>query len=682
MHDLIEKGKDEVLRKYNLKQEAPIPSFSKTKKGTDAEESGTAKAYENRWKDMHKFFTLVGKAESALLTDRVRCPDRPLPMCDVAVRMYFSYHFGECSQTLLHPDTKVPVRDVHNNPIVCTGSWKNPANVNKARAAIKALHNLYDDLRGDYLTTCDDCLKYTEQYKQSARHSACDTHAGQPRIRNHGNVVNCHKVADHITHWKARLAGYKAKGNVQLLPSEVRQLRNLLLNDGSLAGLQKYVMILLGIKSFLRADELISIKVAQFKENLFLLSETDGPTALTVTVQGKNDPAPVDLILFHDKENPEFCPVRHLLCYIRLAGVEDGYIFPPPKELLKSVTGNYYEHYSYDDFLASLKSLVQNNLKRADKKGEIYGTHILRKTGYLFAIFGVLRGYAHETDSVSDLQMANILKSARHTSVANAQTYARDAMTLCSWNRRAAAGIGPDTNSVSRWESIHIDTVGPFESQCAHMRMLQKSLPDVAGWYFQSVLKLHVDARLTPLQAVDAALKFGRQTVTEQQHHAFLRRQIPDREAFEEAWAMHQSVTKEAITTVTPILHSPNDPTPGIPTAAGMPPAAATEEEPKSKKRSHGDMSMPESTLLKDMTKLDKAAKMLEIYHQYKGVEKKSLTGSARKLYYGKIRPVALCVHTCFSDSVDDFCKAIDKLNNGGTFSCSQTSACKGTLDF
>jgi hypothetical protein len=199
--------------------------------------------------------------------------------------------------------------------------------------------------------------------------------------------------------------------------------------------------------------------------------------------------------------------------------------------------------------------------------------------------------------------------------------------------------------------------------------------------YFESVLKLRVDERLTPLQAVDAALKFGRKTITEQQYYAFLRRQIPDRDAFEEAWSMHESVTKEAITTVTPIINFDNVPTAGVPTVAGMIPAAAT-EEPKTKKRKHGDESMPESMALKDMSKLNKAAKMLEIYHHYKDMEKKKFTGTARRLCYEKIRPVALCIHTCFSDSVDDFCLAIDKLSNGGKFQCSKNSDCKDKVDF
>jgi hypothetical protein len=59
--------------------------------------------------------------------------------------------------------------------------------------------------------------------------------------------------------------------------------------------------------------------------------------------------------------------------------------------------------------------------------------------------------------------------------------------------------------------------VGPFKAQHAHMRCLQKPLPDVAGWHFELVLKPHVDERLTPSQAATAALQFGSATVTVKQ---------------------------------------------------------------------------------------------------------------------------------------------------------------------
>jgi hypothetical protein len=69
--------------------------------------------------------------------------------------------------------------------------------------------------------------------------------------------------------------------------------------------------------------------------------------------------------------------------------------------------------------------------------GNVLGTHTLRKTGYLFATWGVLK-YSSlynnmrimnqgQSDApklhVPMLSFANILESARHKSVQNAMTY-------------------------------------------------------------------------------------------------------------------------------------------------------------------------------------------------------------------------------------------------------------------
>jgi hypothetical protein len=95
------------------------------------------------------------------------------------------------------------------------------------------------------------------------------------------------------------------------------QLRALLLSDGSIYGLQKYVMIILGIKLFLQADELITLRLESFDQSLFLVDEDRGPTALCVKIQGKNDLTPFHMVLgWAESEYLEFCPIRHLLYYL------------------------------------------------------------------------------------------------------------------------------------------------------------------------------------------------------------------------------------------------------------------------------------------------------------------------------------------------------------------------------
>jgi hypothetical protein len=91
-------------------------------------------------------------------------------------------------------------------------------------------------------------------------YGSCRLHPGRAQIVPKGNPIFSREVMQQLLKTKEDLKGWKVKGNVQLLPGEVRQLRDYLVGSGTLENFQIYVMILLGIKLFLRADELIKMK--------------------------------------------------------------------------------------------------------------------------------------------------------------------------------------------------------------------------------------------------------------------------------------------------------------------------------------------------------------------------------------------------------------------------------------
>jgi hypothetical protein len=64
-----------------------------------------------------------------------------------------------------------------------------------------------------------------------------------------------------------------------------------------------------------------------------------------------------------------------------MSGRTDGFVFPST-DYAKKI-------FEYDKFLDIVKSLCVN-LAGYKKQDHRFGTHILRKTGYLFAIFGTL----------------------------------------------------------------------------------------------------------------------------------------------------------------------------------------------------------------------------------------------------------------------------------------------------
>ncbi len=82
-------------------------------------------------------------------------------------------------------------------------------------------------------------------------------------------------------------SAYIPKGQSPLSPYEVLDLASALLNSNDLSKFQFYVMTLIGIKLFLRSDELLSLRIESFNKSLSLVSLNQDVLSLALTVQGK-----------------------------------------------------------------------------------------------------------------------------------------------------------------------------------------------------------------------------------------------------------------------------------------------------------------------------------------------------------------------------------------------------------
>jgi hypothetical protein len=506
-----------------------------------------------------------------------------------SIMLYLGWQYGEKHSALTVRSTGESVLDATGKVVYCTGQWNSPDNADKIQSTIKALHDLYPDLRGNLVESCEDCLEKTKTHIGTQLYTACETHAGMPRLRSAGNVISCKEWRDEKDFWKVARSSYQQKGNVQLLPSEIRQLRALLLSDGSIYGLQKYVMIILGIKLFLRADELISLRVESFDVSLFLVDRDRGPSALCVKIQVKNDVTPYHMVLWAESEYPEFCPVRHLLYYLRLSGVKKGYMFPPAKLLLHSADGNYdADHYAYDDWLDCLKGMLTKNLNRGDSNGEIYGTHVLRKTAYLFAMFGVLKMYGRiRPEEVDQIYMSSIMKSARHSSIQNAITYAKDAITQYE---RILAARTQHGNDVSCWKAINMESIGSYRAVCAQQqKRLQKDIPRLAEWYLEDYLGLNpLSKHLSISSGLETALRYrNSEAVSLDNLHALLgENMVPG--SSDKAIQMFDVILKNCMANVTPVF-------PGAmtPNQDGSPsPSPEVQEAVKKKRKRSGGQEL------------------------------------------------------------------------------------------
>ena len=91
------------------------------------------------------------------------------------------------------------------------------------------LESLYSELIGpEYVGKCDVCVDKTSANRT---HSSCDLHTDGARVRSRGSSINSPVVRKYLKFIKNEMKDYKTKGNIQLLPSEVRRICTALLSD-------------------------------------------------------------------------------------------------------------------------------------------------------------------------------------------------------------------------------------------------------------------------------------------------------------------------------------------------------------------------------------------------------------------------------------------------------------------
>ena len=144
--------------------------------------------------------------------------------------------------------------------------------------------------------------------------------------------------------------------------------------------------------------------------------------------------------MWNDDKFPEFCPVRHLLAFLGMSGINEGYFFPSKATLDQFQNSNQTTHLvkkeeiiGYQTYLEKFKRIC-NQLNLPGR----WGAHTGRKTGYLFAVWG----------GASD---SDIMDSARHRTLKNAMKYKKDASFLLALS--AENGI-VQADHTPQWRSL------------------------------------------------------------------------------------------------------------------------------------------------------------------------------------------------------------------------------------
>ncbi len=468
--------------------------------------AATMKEKYARWREMLEFCFLIGEYQSATILERNKCPSNPLPVLPKTIVEYLYFKTLSVDTVLLDSVTREPLYTVEEEPkkIMCVNQWKEKGAIDKYKAALSTLHSVYPEYCGAYSDVCKYCvIAHNKHQRKSGDFGSCLRHARNPNIAPIGNPVLSSVVREAIVDGYEFTKNFPNKGNVQLLPGEIRTLRDNLVNSGCFINFQIYTMILLGIKCFLRAEELLQLRIEHFDPKYMIIREDGKINSITVQVQGKSDPVPVYLQIFSDDNCTEFCPIRHLIAYMSLLDVKEGFIFPSKSKLFALVNGlECLDHvnedrWRYTDWLNDLRTILQKYTQRKDELNKGHGklgTHTLRKTGYLFAVWGVLKNLGKISadavagiSSLPEICLCDILKSARHKTMQNAGTYQKDASTLLSMVLRQSY---PEQHRVSVWESIHIEAVDTMANITALSSLRQKPLSQLAVHYVNEILQL------------------------------------------------------------------------------------------------------------------------------------------------------------------------------------------------
>ena len=472
------------------------------KKGPQPADRSTLSDYLLYIRQIGDFAYRIGDFRTCTICDRDLCPKNPHPANPETLILFFKWKSGEHGSTLKDLSGN-DVKDIQDRTILCTGDYHTPQCLNKCDGAIKTLHDAYETCRGTYQHPCTECLDANglqdipATYLSTNFHS-CSDHANNPRIALFGDPTLSDTCKTHHEEIRKMLkAAHIVRGNTQLSPAMVRNLHSQLSTTGDIHDFQAWVMILMGMCLMLRADELITMKIEDFEMD-FNIVHPDSVRNVAVCVQGKCDAAPQLLSIWKNDEFVELCPIRALFCYLKVTGIRAGFLFPNRKFLIALMMnratpiGDQSERHKYSSWLTRMKRLMTKSFPhmfgKKSKKCCIVGTHTLRKTGYLFAVWGVLRamnaqfGGVRTKDFKPNLLFEDILRCARHKSVGMAQNYVLDAI---SRHERVQEERFVANQVVSVWKSFKIDELAHAgDINGASLPYIQATLPLQADWWY------------------------------------------------------------------------------------------------------------------------------------------------------------------------------------------------------
>jgi hypothetical protein len=641
---------DKVVEDYKLNiQNDPIV-ITGGEDGNDHVKTDTITRYRSVWRSLYRFCFLVGDYESALLLSDTKRPANPLPMKEETVRLYMQFMTKEEGSVLNNPTTLQPVTDVLGKPIKCIGRYTSPKSLAALQGAISKLHSHFESTKGVYQDgKCSDC----HQLANDGKNEGCELHLYSPNVRRKGDTLNSIGFKNDLSKYKKYAKEhYTQKGNLQLTPGEVRQCRTYLLSHNDPVMFMIYVAMLLGIKLFLRIEEVLGMTVSQFVTNYFIITSNAEIQGLCTKVNGKTDDDWVHLMLWRDFDCPEFCVVSHILLWIELIGLkEDSVLFPHPEDIGKGTSsGVYTRPCDYNWFLEKMKHLVFDILKKDKEQvsaSHIIGTHILRKTAYLFAIFGcLLYNLQKGKNQPDEIDKTTILLSARHRDLNCITKYVLDCTTVWAALKRMNS---LDQHRVSAWESIHVQTHPTMQSIATECTRFQKPITELASDYVYNTLGIAKGVPRSVALFVDRAMRYVPDKTPHQELDSAITKLIPECSQ-QEFRRLVEKATQERLRAALTINPPPTPATPSVQQIEEgcIPP-------PPKRAKTLNDLEKWRQQMKESKSALEKLDTLIAIQKEV-GKDLSKLTSGAKR-WYRRLQPMFMCFKTCCGEDKNKFAR-------------------------
>jgi hypothetical protein len=425
-----------------------------------------------------------------------------------------------------------------------------------------------------------------------------------------------------------------------------------------------WTIIILGIKMFLRIEEALELTIEQFVEEYFQVTG-DEVKALCAKIKGKRDDSWLHFMIWNDEDCPEFSASYAVLIWVELAGITSGRLFPRKEELVHIRScGHTNNNLNYETFLGVMKHLLLDVLKRDPSKMEnqIIGTHVLRKTAFLFANWGYIFHCKNRDNlELPPMEIAAILMSARHKEVSSTATYLDDSGTLQALVRRDQ--VNRDRHRIGRWEPIHMKAMDSFASILLESRKYQKPLPALAKLFVDRVCEGNT-MKLSIPRIHEKATGYKPDLSLEEEIKVKLFKDLPPEKA-EHLWQLHCRASADRVRAVQCTLPTgTNDDDDNNANKRAIETTGIPESNSTKKRKLDGDQNNVVRFVARDyLVEFNKARTQKEKVEVYVDAvaevqaqvrDGKGLIDPVKSWSY-RAGKVAQCIADCFGNDIDAF---------------------------